>query len=58
MTQNIYRVGGFYASGIYHTHLVGASTPKEAMNSVRAADSRFVRITEAKKLTDAQVAAL
>ena len=50
MTQNIYRVGGFYACGTYHTHLVGANTPKEAMNSVLAADNRFIRITEAKRV--------
>ena len=48
MTQNIYRVGGFYASGTYHTHLVGATTAKEAMNAVLAADNRFIRITQAK----------
>ena len=56
--MNIYRVGGFYASGTFHTHLVGANHAKEAMNSVLAADNRFIRITEAKKLTDAQVEAL
>jgi len=58
MTQKIYRVGGFYASGSFHTHLVGASTTKEAMNMVLAADNRFIRITEAKLLTEAQVEAL
>ena len=56
--QKIYRVGGFYASGTFHTHLVGAYTPKEAMNCVLAADNRIVRVVEAKALTDAQVEAL
>ena len=46
--QKIYRVGGFYACGTYHTHLVGASTAKEAMNCVLAADNRFIRVTQAK----------
>ena len=58
MTQHIYRVGGYYASGTFHTHLVGANYAKEAMNSVLAADNRFIRITEAKRLTEAQVRAL
>jgi len=48
--QNIYRVGGFYASGSFHTHLVGATTAKEAMNAVLAADNRFIRITQAKRV--------
>ena len=46
--QKIYRVGGFYSSGTFHTHLVGATTAKEAMNAVLAADNRFIRITQAK----------
>ena len=45
--KKIYRVGGFYASGIYHTHLVEAISPKHAMNLVLAADNRFVRFTKA-----------
>ena len=56
--MSIYRVGGYYATGAYYTHLVGANHAKEAMNMVLAADNRFIRITSAKKLTDAQVEAL
>ncbi len=58
MTQFVYRVGGYYASGTYHTHLVGALNAKQAMISVLAADNRFVRVIEAKRLTPAQVEAL
>ena len=58
MIQFIYRVGGYYASGTFHTHLVGAMNAKQAMNSVLASDSRFIRITEAKRLTPEQVEAL
>ena len=58
MTEQIYRVGGFYADGTYHTHLVGATSPKHAGNCVLAADRRFVRLTKAVLLTEAQVAAL
>lgn len=56
--QNIYRVGGYYASGTYHTHLVGATSAKEAMNCVLAADNCIIRVTSAKRLTDAQVEGL
>lgn len=56
--QNIYRVGGYYANGSFHTHLVAATTTKEAMNCVLATDDRFIRITEAKRLTEAQLEAL
>ena len=45
--QTIYRVGGYYASGVYHTHLVGAENARRAIDSVLAADNRFVRITKA-----------
>ena len=45
--QKIYRVGGFYASGIYHSHLVGATSAQQAIDSVLAADSRLIRITKA-----------
>ena len=58
MTQQIYRVGGYWADGTYHTHLVGAISPKHAGNCVLAADRRFVRLTKAIALTDAQVEAL
>ena len=58
MIQFIYRVGGFYASGTFHTHLVGAMTAKEAMNSVLAADNRFIRVTQARRLSPEQVEAL
>lgn len=57
-SQSIYRVAGYYASGYYASHLVGAHTAKEAMNSVLAADNRIIRVTSAKRLTDAQVEAL
>jgi hypothetical protein len=43
--QQIYRVGGFYASGVCHFHLVGATSARQAIESVKAADNRFVRIT-------------
>jgi hypothetical protein len=58
MTQTIYRVGGYYATGTYHTHLVGATSPKDAMNQVLAADNRIVRVVKAQRLTAAQVEAL
>lgn len=56
--QNIYRVGGYYASGAFYTHLVAATTTQEAIDCVLAADERFIRITEAKPLTDEQLEAL
>ena len=48
--QSIYRVGGFYASGTYHTHLVGATSAKQAIDCVLEADNRFIRITSAKRI--------
>lgn len=45
--KKIYRVGGFYASGTYHTHLVEALSPRHAMDLVLAADCRFIRFTKA-----------
>lgn len=56
--QNIYRVGGYYASGTWHSHLVGATSARQAIDSVLAADNRFIRVTSAKRLTDAQVEGL
>ena len=29
--MSIYRVGGYYATGAFYTHLVGANHAKEAM---------------------------
>jgi hypothetical protein len=49
--QNIYRVGGYYASGTYHTHLVGATSAQEAIDCVLEADNRFIRITQAKRVS-------
>ena len=48
--QNIYRVGGYYATGTFHTHLVAATSAKEAMNCVLATDNRFIRITTARRV--------
>lgn len=52
--MKIYRVGGYYATGVYHSHLAAAHSPKEAMNMVLAADNRFVRITKAIYVEDAK----
>jgi hypothetical protein len=43
----IYQVQGFYASGRFVSHLVGASDANEAIASVLAADNRIIRITRA-----------
>ena len=58
MTQQIYRVGGYWADGTYPTHLVGATSPKHAGNCVLVADRRFKRLVKAVALTDEQVEAL
>lgn len=47
MTQKIYRVGGYYASGMYVSHLVGADSVEQAVSSVLAADNRIIRIVKA-----------
>lgn len=47
MTQKIYRVAGYYASGRYVSHLVGADSVDQAVNSVLAADNRIIRIVKA-----------
>ena len=47
MSQSIYRVQGFYASGRFISHEVGADNVKNAIDSVLAADNRIIRITSA-----------
>ena len=47
MTESIYRVQGYYASGRFVSHLVGATDPKTAIASVLAADNRIIRISSA-----------
>jgi len=46
--MTIYRVQGVYASGRYVSHLVGAYSAKNAIDSVTNADNRIIRITSAK----------
>ena len=46
--MTIYRVQGVYASGRYVSHLVGAYSAKNAMESTLNADNRIIRITSAK----------
>lgn len=40
-----YRVQGYYASGRFISHLVGANDVHQAIASVLAADNRIIRIT-------------
>ena len=47
MTNIIYRVEGVYNSGRYVSHLVGAYSAKNAVDSVLNADNRIIRITSA-----------
>ena len=47
-SSTIYRVSGYYASGFYATHHVGAPDVHTAIASVLAADNRIIRITSAK----------
>lgn len=42
-----YRVQGYYASGRFVSHLVGATDVRQAIASVLAADSRIIRVTRA-----------
>jgi len=51
--MTIYRVHGYYASGVYVTHQVGAFNVRQAIDSVLNADSRIVRITKATPITGA-----
>ena len=46
--MTIYRVQGYYASGQFVSHLVGAYSAKNAIDSVTNADNRIIRITSAK----------
>ena len=50
-TDRIYRVEGVYNSGRYVSHLVGAATAKNAIDSVLNADSRIIRVTSAKPIS-------
>lgn len=46
--MQIYRVEGVYVSGKIVSHLVGAYSAKNAIDSVNAADNRIIKITSAK----------
>lgn len=46
--RSIYRVQGYYASGRFVSHLVGATDAKNAIDSVTNADNRIIRVTSAK----------
>ena len=48
MNSTIYRVEGYYASGRFVSHLVGATDANHAIDSVTNADNRIIRITSAK----------
>ncbi len=45
--MQVYRVSGYYSSGKFVSHLVGAHTAKNAIDSVVNADNRIIRITSA-----------
>jgi len=47
--MELYRVNGVYNSGRYVSHLVGAYSPQNAIDSVLNADNRIIRITSAVK---------
>lgn len=46
-----YRVSGYYSSGRFVSHLVGATGPNNARDSVINADNRIVRVTQIIKLS-------
>ena len=46
--MQVYRVSGYYASGRYVSHLVGAYSAKNAVDSVTNSDNRIVRVISAK----------
>jgi len=48
---SVYRVEGYYASGKFVSHLVGATDVINARDSVTNADNRIVRITRIIKLS-------
>ena len=47
----IYRVQGYYASGRFVSHLVGATDVINARDSVLNADNRIIRVTQILKLS-------
>ena len=51
-THQIYRVWGAYENGNRHSHLVYASSEKQASESVRAADHRVVSIDSIEIIPD------
>ena len=46
--MTIYRVEGYYSSGRFVSHLVGAYSAKNAIDSVTNADNRIIKITSAR----------
>jgi len=54
----IYRVQGYYSSGKFVSHLVGATDPINARDSVLNADNRIIRITQILKLSASSQATL
>jgi len=51
--MTIYRVQGYYASGLFVSHEVGAFNVRQAIDSVLAADNRIIRVTKATPVTGA-----
>jgi len=51
MTQPIYRIQGFYASGRYVSHLVAADDAIRAIRNVQAVDNRIIRVTDARPVS-------
>lgn len=47
----IYRVSGYYASGRFVTHEVGATDVINARNSALDADNRIIKVTEIIRLS-------
>ena len=51
--MKIYRVQGYYATGYFVSHEVGAFNVRQAINSVLDADNRIIRVTKALPITGA-----
>ena len=49
--MKIYRVQGYYASGRFVSHVVGAFNVRQAIDSVLEADNRIIRVTKALPIT-------
>ena len=51
--MTIYRVQGYYATGRFVSHEVGAFNARQAIDSILNADNRIIRITKALPITGA-----